>query len=74
MTTAHSEQDLAFLAAAFEDSLSEMRRADFLPASRPLVTMPMARDEGIGDSFPLTAAQQEVWLATRARTRCGGGL
>jgi acyl transferase domain-containing protein/non-ribosomal peptide synthetase component F/glutamate-1-semialdehyde aminotransferase/thioesterase domain-containing protein/acyl carrier protein len=63
MTTAHNEEDLAFLAAAFEDSLAEMRRADFLPARRALTVSRAARDEGIGNSFPLTAAQQEVWLA-----------
>jgi len=55
LTTAHSEEDLAAVLRAFDESLAEMRDVGLLgepPASTP-------------EEVPLTEPQKEVWLASQ---------
>jgi amino acid adenylation domain-containing protein len=57
MSTAHTEDDLERLLSAFQKVMKAMREGGFLPA--PVVAIP---DSG---PFPLTDAQQEIWLTSR---------
>jgi amino acid adenylation domain-containing protein len=80
LTTAHSDADLELLVRAFRESLAEMRAAGFIastaiPSSVPaftaasLQTLPEGSTKGVSataeDSFPLTEAQKEIWLAAQ---------
>lgn len=51
-STEHSDEDITLLANAIKDSVRELQTAGFLPAS----------DDA---PFPLTEAQQEIWLASQ---------
>ncbi|MEM7116112.1 MAG: amino acid adenylation domain-containing protein [Chloroflexota bacterium] len=51
-STEHSDEDIAFLANAIKEGVRELQTAGFLPAS----------DDA---PFPLTEAQQEIWLASQ---------
>jgi amino acid adenylation domain-containing protein len=72
MTTSHSDADIARLATAFRESLAEMRNAGFIHAASVAASRPPAQD-GLpvqtpsenSDPFPLTEAQNEIWLATQ---------
>jgi hypothetical protein len=57
MSTAHTEEDLARLMAAFRQALSAMREGGFLPEKK--TTVPTQ------GPFHLTDAQQEIWLTSR---------
>jgi amino acid adenylation domain-containing protein len=75
-TTAHTDEDFAFVVEGFRQSIQEMRRGGMLPAapaatSAPDDTMlavalpelhPAARSEN-PDKAPLTESQREIWLA-----------
>ena len=65
MTTAHSEEDLAFVLRAYEESVAAMQDGGFFAPPRPegLVAAPPPGSETV--VVPLTEAQREVWLATR---------
>lgn len=75
MTTSHTDDDIGRLTRAFHDSLKEMRDAGFLPASAARAKQPAASimpaetpagsQEQIGEPFPLTEAQKEIWLAAQ---------
>jgi amino acid adenylation domain-containing protein len=78
LTTAHSDGDLDLLVRAFRESLAEMRAAGFITSSSTAIpsTVPsLAADslqgptKGVSaapeDSFPLTEAQKEIWLAAQ---------
>ncbi len=69
LTTAHSDADLAQLVLAFRDSLREMCASGFLPGNCPSVPPPETTRDGIREfpltEFPLTEAQQEIWLAAQ---------
>jgi amino acid adenylation domain-containing protein len=60
ITTAHTDDDLAQVAAAFADSLDEMAAAGILaPAARQEAAIAAPR------SVPLTESQIEIWLAAQ---------
>ena len=62
LTTAHSDEDLRQLIDALRQSLEEMRSGEFLAGlDRPKI--PSAAKSA--ESFPLTEAQKEVWLAAQ---------
>ena len=77
LTTAHTDEDLAYLVRAFRDSLSEMQTGRFLlpgpgvtvrttvsPASvLPEVPMHTGGRADHTGTFPLTEAQKEIWMA-----------
>ena len=79
ISTAHSDEDLAFIVRAMKESVEEMQRARFLPSADlcRTVTEPRPADSGNPTAsaspasfsgvyeFPLTEAQMEIWLATR---------
>ena len=79
ISTAHSDEDLAFIVRALKESVEEMQRAGFLPCADlcRIVTEPRPADSGnptasespasfsAAYEFPLTEAQMEIWLATR---------
>ncbi|MEJ0094335.1 MAG: amino acid adenylation domain-containing protein [Methylocella sp.] len=58
LTTAHSDADVAAIAEAFEDSIVAMQKADFMPA-------PAGMGAPEQTDFPLTEAQNEIWLAAQ---------
>ncbi|MCA9996435.1 MAG: aminotransferase class III-fold pyridoxal phosphate-dependent enzyme, partial [Anaerolineales bacterium] len=51
-STQHSDDDIAFVTKALQESILELQTAGFLPASDKT-------------PFPLTEAQQEIWLASQ---------
>ena len=68
LTTAHSEQDLERVAAAFEQSLVEMQQAGFLPACSDQSTDDsslsiLLEPEPIAAAIPLTDPQVEILLS-----------
>ena len=75
MTTAHSEEDVKKLIGAFRDSLSDMRAGAFVDVVEEPGRVTMARSTGAAAApaepatapaaFPLTEAQQELWLAAQ---------
>ncbi|MEO8429874.1 MAG: amino acid adenylation domain-containing protein [Acidobacteriota bacterium] len=75
VTEAHTEEDLDFVARAFEASAAEMRRGGLLPASdrpdpsgapiRPVLAPLVLPGSGADSGFPLTESQKEVWLASQ---------
>lgn len=79
ISTAHSDEDLAFIVRAMQESVEEMQQAGFLPAAEARQTETALGPADAGDptplvspttcsvtyEFPLTEAQMEIWLATR---------
>jgi len=75
LTTAHSDADLDRLLAAFRESVAELRAAGFIGGAlvpQPLTAVPVQTSKeshevnaGSGESFPLTEAQKEIWLAAQ---------
>ncbi len=70
LSTAHSDEDLESVVEAFRESVAALAplREDYLeretcstPVKLPNSTFHEPR--GVGQSYPLTEAQQEVWLA-----------
>ncbi len=71
VTEAHTEEDLDFVARAFESSAAEMRSGGLLPSAgrepegEPVPPLLLAASPA-SDSpaiFPLTDSQKEIWLA-----------
>jgi len=58
LSTAHTQADIEALLAAVKESVREMQDGEFFP--RGQVQSVLAPNE-----FPLTAAQQEVWIASQ---------
>ena len=58
ITTEHSEADMRLIGDAFKGAVADLQRVGLLPG-RPL----QGEDEVI--EIPLSAGQQEIWLATR---------
>lgn len=66
LSTAHSDADIAAVAAAFEESVSALVRVGLLPNREPgAVSSPLSPAFDSPDKFPLTDPQQEIHLATR---------
>jgi amino acid adenylation domain-containing protein len=57
LSTAHTDADVARLVEAFKQAMRAMREGGFLPA--PVALIPES------GPFPLSEAQQEIWLASR---------
>jgi amino acid adenylation domain-containing protein len=57
LSTAHSEEDVARLVAAFKQAMNSMREGGFLPERDVVVPA--------SGPYPLSEAQQEIWLASR---------
>lgn len=57
LSTAHSEEDISRLVAAFKHAIHAMQEGGFLTRYTPEIP-----EQG---PFPLTDAQQEIWLASR---------
>src|SRR5262249_30103905 len=71
LTTAHSEDDLEFVARAFEESVVEMQKYGFFPEpfeeSRTVEILQTASkddSEDVVKQVPLTEAQKEIWHAS----------
>jgi len=66
LTTAHTDEELDFVARAFEESVVEMQRGGFFP--EPL-TLPVGEGIEAADAeikrVPLTEAQKEIWYASQ---------
>ena len=62
MTTAHGDDDLTRLTDVFKESLTEMRSSEFSSFGSVAAQAPTV---AVGDSFPLTEAQKEIWYATQ---------
>jgi amino acid adenylation domain-containing protein len=73
LTTAHTDEDLAFVARAFEESVREMQRGGFLPSPGPrpgdgrppVEAPPPAEAPNRAYDAPVTEAQREIWYATQ---------
>ncbi|MFN2386111.1 MAG: amino acid adenylation domain-containing protein, partial [Thermoanaerobaculia bacterium] len=61
LTTAHTEADLRLVLRAFEETISEMQEAGFLPEPR----LSVAAAGSAALRVPLTEAQKEVFLAAQ---------
>jgi amino acid adenylation domain-containing protein len=61
LTTAHSDADIAAIAAAYKAAASEMQASEFFPARHAVVQV---ADAGIREA-PSTEPQREVWLADK---------
>ncbi|MFE9426142.1 amino acid adenylation domain-containing protein [Kitasatospora sp. NPDC006697] len=66
LTTAHTDEDVERIVAAFTAALDELVEAGFFPGarrpSRQLEADGEPLGEGVLDAYPLTTAQQEIWL------------
>ncbi|MEP7075451.1 MAG: amino acid adenylation domain-containing protein [Acidobacteriota bacterium] len=67
LTTAHTEEDLDFVARAFEECVAEMQKCGFFPEP---VDGPVAQaiEATVNDGLrtvPLTEAQKEIWHASQ---------
>ena len=65
LTTAHGDDDIAAIVAAYQAAASEMQASGFFPAAR--VQVAVRAEAGVpGErSAPSTEPQREVWLAAR---------
>jgi amino acid adenylation domain-containing protein len=70
VTEAHTEEDLDFVARAFEESAAEMRAGSLLPSATAVaerIETPAAAQSPLPASAPaefsLTDSQREIWLA-----------
>ncbi len=67
LTSAHSEEDLEWVARAFEESVAEMQKGGFFP--EPLsVSVDESGEAAMGEEskrIPLTEAQKEIWYASQ---------
>jgi amino acid adenylation domain-containing protein len=63
LTTAHTDADIAAIAAAYKAAASEMQASEFFPARR--VAQVAGAQTGVAEtrSAPSTEPQREVWLA-----------
>ena len=59
LTTAHTDEDIATIVAAYKSAAAEMVASGFFPAARPVVA---AAEAGVR-VVPSTEPQREVWLA-----------
>jgi amino acid adenylation domain-containing protein len=68
LTTAHGEEDVAQIAAAYKAAAAEMQAGGFFPARAPVVPVAAAAAAaaaaGVREA-PSTEPQREVWLADR---------
>ncbi|HSK04398.1 MAG TPA: amino acid adenylation domain-containing protein, partial [Kofleriaceae bacterium] len=71
LTTAHGDEDVAAIAAAYKAAAAEMQASGFFPARAPVVPVAAAAGEaaaadqsGVREA-PSTEPQREVWLADR---------
>ncbi len=66
LTTAHTDEDLDFVARAFEESVAEMQRCGFFP--EPIDASKTETIEALVEcetkQVPLTEAQKEIWHAS----------
>jgi len=62
LTTAHTDEDLATIVAAYQAAASEMQASGFFP---PAVARPTIVVDGAARAVPSTEPQREVWLADR---------
>ena len=66
LTTAHTDDDIAQIAAAFDDSLDEMPRAESSAASkRPRRPRRDCGRPRSASRVPLTESQMEIWLSAQ---------
>ncbi|HWO17375.1 MAG TPA: amino acid adenylation domain-containing protein [Kofleriaceae bacterium] len=62
LTTAHGDDDIAAIVAAYKAAATEMQASGFFPARATVV--PVAAEAGVREA-PSTEPQREVWLADR---------
>ncbi|HEY1546572.1 MAG TPA: amino acid adenylation domain-containing protein [Kofleriaceae bacterium] len=67
LTTAHSDADIAAIAAAYKAAASEMQASEFFPA-RHVVVQVAETGAPEGRVAPSTEPQREVWLADQLGT------
>lgn len=69
LSTAHTDQDMDFVLDAFKGSVAEMQEAGFLPGKSDDRLAPPRQEmvpQAAGlETFPLTEAQKEMWLAVQ---------
>ncbi len=68
LTTAHTDEDLEFVAQAFEDCVVEMQKCGFFAEPVTETATPTATATAAGDDVkqvPLTEAQKEIWHASQ---------
>ncbi len=64
LSTAHTEEDVAFVLDAFTESVRALQEGGFLPGG-PAETL-QTEEAGVEvQELPLTEGQKEIWLATR---------
>ncbi|HEX8106152.1 MAG TPA: aminotransferase class III-fold pyridoxal phosphate-dependent enzyme, partial [Kofleriaceae bacterium] len=65
LTTAHTDEDVAAIVAAYQAAASEMQASGLFPAARTAIAV--AAEAGVPGtrSSPSTEPQREVWLAAR---------
>ncbi|HEX7844045.1 MAG TPA: aminotransferase class III-fold pyridoxal phosphate-dependent enzyme, partial [Kofleriaceae bacterium] len=68
LTTAHTDDDIAAIVAAYQAAATEMQASGFFPAAR--VPVAVSAEAGVPGmpgfrEAPLTEPQREVWLAAR---------
>lgn len=69
LTTEHGEAEIAAIIQAVRESLQVMRQDGMLPGEvlafspAPHPAVPHAEDAPLGQEFPLTEAQTEIWLS-----------
>ena len=67
LTTAHTEEDLEFVARSFEESVVEMQRCGFFPEPFDESIAPGVEISSNSETkhVPLTEAQKEIWHASQ---------
>lgn len=80
LSTAHTDQDIDFVARAFQESIEEMQAGGFLPesasaspASAGRSASPAGVEENAPRTVPLTEAQREMWLACQMGPEASSG-
>jgi amino acid adenylation domain-containing protein len=64
LTTAHTDEDLEYVARAFEESVVEMQKGGFFPEPLAIAVGEAAHSSEI-KRVPLTEAQKEIWYASQ---------
>jgi amino acid adenylation domain-containing protein len=67
LTTAHTDEDLDFVARSFEECVTEMQKGGFFaePISASETTFDISEPANNMKQVPLTEAQKEIWHATQ---------
>ncbi len=67
LTTAHTEEDLEFVASVFEECVAEMQKCGFFPEpiEEPTAQPAEAISKNAVKQMPLTEAQKEIWHASQ---------